>query len=169
MEKFGCTEGMVSSVLTKVRCMIPVIIEGYLSDLWSFQNGVFTLEKGSGSLNASAIGGSSSVASPGGRSSGVVWVDGSGNAWLFGGRNSSSLNMTLCNSLGYLNDLWRFDGTNFMSVSAATENGYWGTKGQGNSLTIPSGRTDMRSWLDSDGSFWFFGGRTASTIQLIAL
>src|ERR1700682_6448033 len=44
----------------------------------------------------------------GARQGAVSWTDSSGNLWLFGGGGYDS-----AGTFGFLNDLWRFDGSNW--------------------------------------------------------
>jgi len=62
---------------------------------------------------------------PGGRQFAVSWTDKSGNLWLFGGNGVDAI-------VGYLNDLWKFDGTNWTWVKGSTNGnagGVYGTQG----------------------------------------
>ena len=64
----------------------------------------------------------------------VSWKDSSGNAYVFGGYNSTS----------FLNDLWRFNGTSWYPVT--------------NAGTPPSGRRGAVAWTDNAGNAYVFGG-----------
>lgn len=62
--------------------------------------------------------------------------------------------------MGYLNDLWRFDGTSWTwiagntIISAAT----FGTLGIPNTSNLPGGRYGAVSWIDQSNNFMLFGG-----------
>ena len=74
---------------------------------------------------------------PGGRNCSVSWTDGSGNLWLFGGYGAAA------SGSGYLNDLWKWDGTNWTWVSGSNTPGQFGTYGtQGIAApeNVPGGR-----------------------------
>ena len=62
--------------------------------------------------------------------------------------------------LDYLNDLWKFDGTNWIWISGSDTvvYGVYGTKGVGSPSNIPGGRQGSISWIDSNNNLWLFGG-----------
>ena len=90
---------------------------------------------------------------PGARTSGVSWIDGSGNVWLFGGYGMDAAGIS-----GELNDLWEFSagqwtwmgGSNFVS-----QNGNYGTKGTAASSNVPGARLNAFSWTDPRETFGF--------------
>ncbi len=62
---------------------------------------------------------------------------------------------------GYLNDLWRFDGTYWTWISGSnTTNQYgdYGIRGIPSPSNIPGGRRYTGSWIDSNNNLWLFGG-----------
>lgn len=96
---------------------------------------------------------------PGGRINPTTWTDASGNLWLFGGygRDSEA-------TLGYLNDLWRFDPTSGLWTWAdgaiyANKKSIYGTQGVPAIANVPAARFDATSWIDSAGKLWLFGGQ----------
>ena len=97
----------------------------YLNDLWRF-NGT------SWSPVTNTDGG---LGKPSVRSGAVAWTDNAGNAYVFGGYNSTSSN---------LNDLWRFNGTMWSPVT--------------NAGTPPSVRIGAVAWTDNAGNAYVFGG-----------
>ena len=97
---------------------------------------------------------------PGGRQSAVSWVDATGY-YLWGGWGYASGSST-----GYLNDLWRWDGTNWTWLSGdtiASPLGDYGIKGVAASTNKPSGRELAVSWRDASGNVYIFGGFGKST------
>lgn len=93
---------------------------------------------------------------PGGRQNAVSWTDTSGNRWLFGGLGYDSNGAPQ----GYLNDLWKFDGTNWTWVSGTNiinQKGVYGAINTPASTNIPGARGGAISWYDGT-SFWLFGG-----------
>ena len=75
---------------------------------------------------------------PGARENSVSWVDDNGDLWLFGGEGYDS-----AGTESYLNDLWKFDGTNWIWMGGSNDNnqtGTYGTKGQADSANIPGAR-----------------------------
>jgi N-acetylneuraminic acid mutarotase len=133
--------------------------EGYMNDLWRFNGTNWAWIGGSSTKNQFAVYGSLGVPDPcnrpGARYSGVCWMDESGNLWLFGGFGCTQ------NTIGYLNDLWKFDGTYWTWVSGSSmtdQHGVYGTKGVPASGNVPGARQYSISWLDQSGNFWLFGG-----------
>jgi len=66
---------------------------------------------------------------------------------------------------GGLNDLWRWDGSNWIWVSGdkiTNANGVYGIKGAESPLNVPSARHGAVSWIDSNDNLWLFGGRNSS-------
>lgn len=132
----------------------------YLNDLWVFDGINWTWISGDSTINQSGVYGTRGIAAgtnkPGARCDSVRWKDGNGNLWLFGGQGRDS-----AGTLGQLNDLWRFDGTNWTWISGdsvANNMGVYGTKGISASTNKPGGRSGSISWTDSNGDLWLFGG-----------
>jgi len=135
---------------------------GYLNDLWKYEHfsGFWTWVSGSNTVNHGGVYGEKGAAQPnnvaGARSGSVSWTDSNDNLWLFGGKGYDS-----AGELGYLNDLWRFDGTNWTWVSgssSAGEGGHYGTRGQAEPANIPGARQGGVGWKDANDNFWLFGG-----------
>ncbi|HWE83530.1 MAG TPA: chitobiase/beta-hexosaminidase C-terminal domain-containing protein [Terracidiphilus sp.] len=105
---------------------------------------------------------------PGGRQGASSWIDRSGNLWLFGGEGSSTTYW------GSLNDVWVFSpptnewawmgGSNTEFGMIPYEPGQNGAPGVFGALgtpapdNIPFNRWYARSWTDSNGNAWLFGG-----------
>jgi len=133
---------------------------GYLNDLWKFDGTYWVWISGSSLGNQLGTYGVMGTADPSnipsGRSGAVSWTDSSGNLWIFGGWGADSNNV-----YGFLNDLWKFDGTNWTWVSGSNmgnQYGVFGTMGVAASSNVPPGRAYDVSWLDKSGNLWFFGG-----------
>ncbi len=132
-----------------------------INDLWKFDGTNWTWVSGSNTGDQPGSYGTKGVAAslnvPGARQWGASWIDSSNNLWLFGGTGyGSSINI-----FGSLNDLWKFDGANWMWVSgssSANQSGTYGTKGVAASTNIPGGRSGAVSWRDSSNNLWLFGG-----------
>ncbi len=79
----------------------------------------WTWVSGSSSVNQLGVYGTQGTASPsnvpGARDFSVSWIDAAGDFWLFGGRGLDG-----AGSIGVLNDLWRFDGTNWAWISGSS-------------------------------------------------
>lgn len=136
---------------------------GDLNDLWKFDsaNSNWTWVNGNISDKQTGVyslttGVASSTNSPGARESAVSWVDGSSNLWLFGGYGLDS-----STTLGYLNDLWKFNGTDWVWMSGGNienQKGIYGSLGIVSIGNIPGARHLAVSWIDKGGNLWLFGG-----------
>ncbi|HEY6445073.1 MAG TPA: hypothetical protein VIY53_01335 [Acidobacteriaceae bacterium] len=153
---------------------------GFLNDLWKYTPasngtaGTWTWMGGSNIASSygsvqTAVYGSLGVASsanvPGGRFSGVTWVDASGSLWLYGGDGYDSAGVN-----GYLNDLWKFDpaagttgewtweGGSATVGRTSGQLGVYGTLGTASAANIPGGRFGMQGWVDPSGNLWLLGG-----------
>jgi N-acetylneuraminic acid mutarotase len=133
---------------------------GRLSDLWKFDGTSWTWVNGSNLNQQAGVYGTKGIASPanapGARTNSVSWIDSSGNPWLFGGFGSDSVG-----AQGELNDLWKFDGTNWTWVSGSnviSQPGVYGTKAMPSSSNVPGSRFTAISWIDKTGNLWLFGG-----------
>ena len=136
---------------------------GYLNDLWKFDGANWTWVSGSNTVKQYGVYGTIKVAGgiPGSRASSVSWKDSSGNLWLFGGWGYDSTG-----NLGDLNDLWKFDGTNWTWVSGSysyNQSGVYGTQGVAAAANKPGGRDSSISWIDSSNNLWLFGGNGFDT------
>ena len=128
---------------------------GDLNDVWEFdpatQQWAFIAGSNTAANAVSLFSGAG--ATPGGRIKSMVWTDGSGNAWLFGGiqLDSGGANDVALNELWELNmstGQWTFVGNPAASyVSNQFVSGNW-----------PPARGAAVTWTDSTGKFWMFGG-----------
>ncbi|MDH4120379.1 MAG: Ig-like domain-containing protein [Deltaproteobacteria bacterium] len=133
---------------------------GYYNDMWKWDGTNWTWIGGASTVNSAGVYGTKGVAAaanyPGARYSSTSWTDAAGNLWLFGGPGIDSLAVA-----GYLNDLWKWDGTNWTWMSgSSTANaaGVFGTKGVAAATNNPGSRMDTIGWKDSAGNFWLFSG-----------
>jgi N-acetylneuraminic acid mutarotase/protein involved in polysaccharide export with SLBB domain len=144
--------------------------DGTLNDLWRFSpnTGLWTWMGGSSTANQAGVYGTMGTPSagsiPGGRFSPAVWIDKSGNVWLFGGGGAVDAN----GNSGYINDLWEYNpstnlwtwmGGSSVLDSSGTEVSVYGTLGTPAAGNIPGGRSSTASWTDNNGNFWLFGGQ----------
>lgn len=63
--------------------------------------------------------------------------------------------------LGWLNDLWKFDGTRWTWISGSKEinqPGVYGIKGIADPNNVPGSRFSATSWIDSMNNLYIFGG-----------
>ncbi len=132
-----------------------------LNDLWKFDGTNWTWVSGSNVANQTGTYGTKGTAAsgnvPGAREAAVSWIDAGGNFWLFGGQGYDS-----AGNQDNLNDLWKFDGTNWTWVSGSNlidQTGTYGTKGTAASGNVPGAREAAVSWIDAGGNFWLFGGQ----------
>jgi hypothetical protein len=133
---------------------------GYLNDLWKFDGAMWTWVGGTKLDDQAGVYGTKGVADaanvPEGRGGSVSWIDSNGNFWVFGGHSG------LGTEEHYLNDLWKFDGTNWTWVGGSSlpnQSGGYGTKGVADACNVPGARRDAASWTDDSGNPWLFGGR----------
>jgi hypothetical protein len=147
-----------------------------LNDLWVFNTttSTWTWMGGSSAGLATGVygmqGSGSTTYIPGARSSPSTWFDpGSATLWLFGGYGFGT-----GSTAGLLNDLWKFDGTNWTWVSGsstatATNNGnaQYGTQGSPASGNTPGARYVSSTWIDSAGTLWLFGGNVNATVAQV--
>lgn len=85
----------------------------------------------------------------------LLWVDRDDNLWLFGGYDLS---------INSLNDLWRYDThknewTLIKGDSKPGKKSVYGVKGEPSAESMPSGRGQCSSWVDTAGNLWLFGGQ----------
>jgi len=145
---------------------------GLFADLWSYDiaSNLWTWVGGANSQNAIGMNGSEGIAAagntPGGRSEPGFWTDHAGRFWLFGG---AGYGPDASAGSGWLSDLWMFDPTTqqwtWVNGPADPSNnaGVYGTKGTPAPTNVPGGRVLPVGWVDSDGSFWMFGGYGADS------
>jgi hypothetical protein len=109
------------------------------------QNGIY------GTLGVGSAGNT-----PGARVGAAIWIDSSGNIWVFGGDGYDSVG-----NVGALNDLWEYSAGQWTWVAGSNtvgQQGIYGTLGTAAPANIPGARLQASSWLDSTGNFWLFGG-----------
>ena len=134
------------------------------NDLWSYNptTGLWTWAGGSDVPNAAGAYGTQATASPtntpGARMGGSVWLDASGNVWLFGG-----LGLTAGGLAEEFNDLWEYspasgEWTWIGGSDGPNAAGVYGTQRAGAVGNGPGARVSAESWKDESGNFWLFGG-----------
>jgi N-acetylneuraminic acid mutarotase len=137
---------------------------GELNDMWSYDPTTqqWTWEAGSTAFDLGGAyvneGTADPGAHPGGRHSGVTWVDGSGNFWLFGGVGFDG-----ASSYQSLNDLWMYNPTSNLwtyenGPTTGGGAGVYGAEGTAANTNLPGSRAAASSWIDSTGRLWMFGG-----------
>ena len=107
-----------------------------------------------GTLGTAAAGNS-----PGSRSYSTGWTDPSGNLWLFGGSGYDSAGTF---AFSGMNDLWKWDGTEWTWVNGSNLADQDGSTGRRERLpqTIILDTIDASGWTDKSGNLWLFGGKT---------
>jgi len=133
---------------------------GYLNDLWMYNGGEWTWVSGSDAVNQSGTYGMLGIAtpgnSPGARRYAATWTDSTGNFWLFGGEGYDSVG-----TLGYLNDLWKYNAGQWTWISGSNtvnQTGNYGALGVPAPDNVPGARRQPLTWSDPTGNLWFFGG-----------
>jgi len=143
---------------------------GPLNDLWRWDSStrMWTWVAGDKTVNSIGTylskGVIDSTSQPGGRSSANAWVDSNDHLWLFGGYGSDD-----GTKLGYLNDLWRWDGNFWIWESGSRvsyESSVYGSIGIVSPSNVLGARRDAVSWIDSYGRFLVFGGFIVEDIFL---
>ena len=148
----------------------------FLNDLWKYdpsalspltyttKEGQWTWEGGSPTLADESGNYTSGTLLPGARTNAVTWTDASGNLWLFGGYGYDG-----SGNIGFLNDLWKFNGTTWTWISGGSTNlanqfGNYGAQGTPASSNMPGGRQEAVGWADSLGNLWLFGGEGMDSV-----
>ncbi len=146
-----------------------------LNDLWEFnpKTNLWAWMGGSNTGNHPGVYGTQGTPAagniPGGMYQGSAWTDAAGNFWLFAGFGTDANNVS-----GALNDLWMFspstnqwtwvDGASTVTCSSASgvqlcfQPAVYGTLGVPAPGSIPGGRGDASTWVDSSGNLLVFGG-----------
>ncbi|MBZ5660380.1 MAG: hypothetical protein LAO08_08220 [Acidobacteriia bacterium] len=148
---------------------------GLLSDLWKYNiaSGQWTWVAGPNLINTNGVygtKGSATGGAPGARQAATLWVDVSGNIWLFGGFGFDSAG-TGSPAGGtpqgaILNDLWEFTGGQWIWISGgnlANQTGVYGTQATSNvspgaATDFPGSRWGAAGWTDIHSNLWFYGG-----------
>lgn len=84
-------------------------------------------------------------------------ADASNNLWVFGGNSADNTTW---------NDLWKWNGTNWIWMSGSTASGQagvYGTKGVPDASNRPGSRGQSAMWVNSSGHIYVFGGRSAAS------
>jgi hypothetical protein len=134
------------------------------NDLWSYNptTALWTWVGGSSTPNAAGVygtqGSPATTNIPGARLGSTVWLDASGNVWLFGGEGLGQSAV----SQEY-NDLWEYspatgEWTWVGGSDGLNASGIYGTQGAGAAGNAPGARFAAVTWKDGSGDFWLFGG-----------
>jgi N-acetylneuraminic acid mutarotase len=133
--------------------------EGYLNDLWKFNGQSWTWVSGADIINRFGVTGTKGVTAPtnmpGSRRRATGWTDAAGHFWILGGEGFGPTGLA-----AGLNDLWKFDGTNWTWVggSDAIAQGIYVAKGVASPVNYPGTRQASTGWTDAAGNLWMFGG-----------
>ena len=148
---------------------------GLLSDLWEYNiaSRQWTWVAGPNVINTNGVygtKGSATGGAPGARQAATMWVDASGNVWLFGGFGLDSAGTGIpvggTPQGAILNDLWEFTGGQWIWISGgnlANQTGTYGSQAIDNTSTgaaanVPGSRWGAAGWTDSNNNLWFYGG-----------
>src|SRR5207248_92581 len=139
---------------------------GILSDLWKYNiaSAQWTWVSGSNIASPNGVYGTLGTAAasnaPGSRQAAVLWVDVSGDLWLFGGFGFDSVGTG--NPQGaILNDLWKFSGGQWTWVSGdnlADQVGVYGTQTTAAAANFPGSRWGAVGWTDASSNLWLYSG-----------
>ncbi len=139
---------------------------GILGDLWKYNiaSGQWTWVAGPNTASPNGVYGTKGTGAaanqPGGRQNGTLWVDVSGNVWLFGGFGFDSAGTGQPQG-AILNDLWEFTGGQWTWVSGgniANQTGVYGSSTVAAAANFPGSRWGSAGWTDASKNLWFFGG-----------
>ena len=133
---------------------------GRLNDLWKFDGTHWIWIRGASDVNQKTMYDEQepSINTPGVRQLSASWIDAADNLWLFGGDGRA-----VGGANGDLNDLWKFDGSNWIWVSgdlSINNSDVHGTKGVADAANKPGARTDALGWSDNAGNVWIYAGIT---------
>ncbi len=142
---------------------------GTLNDMWKYSptTGQWTWMNGTNQNAQNGVYGTQNVPSssniPGTRELIASIRDNAGNFYLFGG-----LGYPGSGTLGYLNDLWRYNPTTnqwtwLSGTSTINNQGNYGPLNVPSTLTTPGGRYTPALWVDGNNTLWMFGGRGFGT------
>lgn len=142
---------------------------GSLNDLWKYDGSQWTWMSGPNVPDTQGTYGTLGAPAPdnipGARRRSAGWTDSNGNLFLFGGSGVDE-HWTW----GYMNDLWKYDGSQWTWIGGAAvvyQAGTYGTLGTGSASNVPGARWGGTSWTDASGNFWLFGSEgDDSTAQL---
>jgi N-acetylneuraminic acid mutarotase len=132
-----------------------------LNDIWKWNGSNWTWIWGSAnSGNILGTYGTKGVASAsnviGSRSDGLLkWVN-NGNLYVMGGYGYPS-----SGGEWLLNDLWKWDGSNWTWISGGkvtSQTGNYGTIGVASSSNVPGARFDSATWSNHNGDLYLWGG-----------
>ncbi|MGB0431625.1 MAG: choice-of-anchor D domain-containing protein, partial [Bacteroidia bacterium] len=131
----------------------------YKNELWKWDGSNWTFIKGDKTAATSTYGikGTANANNtPGSRFSANSWTDDKGNFWLFGGYGAD-----YNNTYGYLNDLWKFDGSNWTWMhgdSIADLKPKYGEQLVTKSSNDIGGRSKAVQFTDCQGNVYIAGG-----------
>ena len=145
--------------------------------MWKWDGTNWTWVNGSDKINQLSNFGTKGVASstniPGARAGSASWYDNKGILWLMGGfgTDTSYHNSKNLLSQNYLNDLWKWDGTNWTWVKGRTSedklgnaSAIYGKKGIADSSNTPAGAAFAICWTDKLGNGWLYGGSSYTNL-----
>jgi N-acetylneuraminic acid mutarotase len=135
--------------------------EASLNDLWKYSAGEWTWMGGSAIANKNGVYGTLGVPDPsnmpGARDHAVVWVNSSGDVWLFGGIGYGESSTTA----GSLSDLWSYSKGQWTWMGGpkvTNQKGIYGALGVAATNNVPGARFASYNWIDASGNLWLFGG-----------
>ena len=130
------------------------------SDLWRWDGSAWTWIYGSNATTApnwGTVNVANVANTPGIRDQSCSVTDSAHNLWLFGGQDNAG---------NQFNDLWKFNGTNWIWIKGANATnpaGTYGSLGVSNPANNPGSRADAVCWIDAADHIWVYGGFSAGT------
>lgn len=138
---------------------------GSLNDLWRWDGSQWHWVSGSQFSNQAGEYANTRV--PGARNYAMSWIDSGNNLWLFGGQGYDSIG-----NYGELNDLWRWDGSQWSWVSGSNligAIGDYGSQGIAADTNVPGARLGAITWVDNNDHLWLFGGKYQDNVGLTTM
>ncbi len=135
---------------------------GYLNDLWKFSttSNEWTWVAGSNLASPAGsygtMGTAASTNQPPGRAYAASWTDTAGDLWLYAGLSPSAAD-------SFFGDLWEFvpstgQWTWIKGPATLNNAAVYGTKGSAAATSLPGGRAQTATWVDTSGNLWLLGG-----------
>src|SRR5258706_512324 len=145
----------------------------FLNDLWKYDGNNWTWVSGADTTGQAGVYGTQGTASPsnvpGARFQSASWIDSNGNLWLFGGVTGNSQGVRFL-----LNDLWKYDGSNWTWMGGANTSGQagvYGTQGTASPSNVPGARAGaaygpLNDLWKFDGTNWTWVSGADTVLQV---
>ncbi len=133
-----------NGTLASVPSSPPASATPTASNTWTWMSGYDPSNAGAGVYGTKGVADPKNLPPP--RERAMAWRGAGGSLFLFGGAKKDT------SGTSRFNDLWAFDGSNWMWLSGAN------VPDQVSALSGPGAREGSATWTDASGNFWLFGG-----------